>query len=266
MTFLAIAGSRPLAKSPTEFETGRFSGDDGVELAWHALGEGRPLLLIHGYFSNAFTNWIRYGHAALIAAAGFRVIMPDLRGHGESDKPHDASAYPPDILAQDGFALITALGLTDYDLAGYSLGGRTVTRMLVKGARPGRAVLCGMGLDGIMDTRGRGDYFRNVLTHLGSFERGSSEWMTEAFLKTTKGDPDALLMILDTFVDTTPAELAAIACPVRVITGEDDDDNGSGRELATAIPGATFRSIPGNHMSAVTRAELGQEILHFLVA
>ncbi|HEY6916592.1 MAG TPA: alpha/beta fold hydrolase [Allosphingosinicella sp.] len=230
------------------------------------MGEGRPVLLIHGYFSNAFVNWIRYGHAARIAAEGFRVIMPDLRAHGESDKPHDPAAYPRDILADDGLALVAHLGLTDYDLAGYSLGGRTAVRMLAKGARPRRAVLCGMGLDGILDTGGRGGYFRNVLTHLGTFPRGSSEWMTEAFLKTTGGDPEALLRILDTFVDTTREELAAIACPTLVVTGVDDDDNGSGAALADAIPGARFQAIPGNHMSAVTKPELGEAIAAFLAA
>jgi pimeloyl-ACP methyl ester carboxylesterase len=133
-----------------------FTARDGTRLAWRELGEGRPLLLIHGYFSNAWTNWIRYGHAETIAAHGIRVIMPDLRGHGDSDKPHDPAAYPPDILADDGLALVDHLGLADYDLAGYSLGGRTSVRMLAKGARPRRAVLTGMGLDGILHTQGRG--------------------------------------------------------------------------------------------------------------
>src|SRR3546814_14769089 len=114
-----------------------------------------------------------------------------------------------------------------------------------------------MGLDGILDTQGRGGYFRHVLTHLGSFERGSSEWMTEAFLKTTGGDPEALLLILDTFVDTSRDDLAAINLPVLVVTGEDDDDNGSGEALAEAIPGARFHSVPGNHMSAFTKTAPG---------
>ena len=243
-----------------------FTAPDGVGLAWREMGDpaGRPLVLIHGYFSNAEVNWIRYGHAQLFADAGFRVIMPDLRAHGDSGKPHDPASYPPDILAEDGFALIRHLGLTDYDLAGYSLGGRTAVRMLVKGAKPGRAVLSGMGLEGILDTEGRGGYFRNVLTHLGSFPRGTSEWMTEAFLKTTRGDPTALLLILNTFVDTTREELAAIDVPVLVVTGAEDDDNGSGEALAEAIPGGRFQSIPGNHMSAVTKPELGQAIADFL--
>lgn len=249
-----------------EATTHHFTASDGVRLAWHEMGaaDGRPLVLIHGYFSNASVNWIRYGHAKLLAEAGFRVIMPDLRAHGQSDKPHDPALYSPDILARDGFDLVARLGLTDYDLAGYSLGGRTSVRMLVKGAKPGRAVLCGMGLDGILDTQDRGGYFRNVLSNLGTFQRGTSEWMTEAFLKTTGGDPQALLLILDTFADTSRVELAAIDLPVRVVTGAEDDDNGSGEGLAAAIPGAEFRSIPGNHMSAVTKRELGQAILEFL--
>src|SRR5262249_11308130 len=107
-----------------------FESHDGTKLAYRELGHGRPVVLIHGYFSTATVNWIRYGHAAAIAARGHRVIMPDLRGHGDSAKPHGSSAYPPDVLADDGFALIDHLGLTDYDLGGYSLGARTTVRML----------------------------------------------------------------------------------------------------------------------------------------
>lgn len=251
-----------MANFPTE--TNRFAASDGVELAWTEMGEGRPVVLIHGYFSTAAVNWIKYGHAEKLAARGFRVIMPDLRGHGLSDKPHDVTAYPADVLMRDGLELIAHLGLTDYDLGGYSLGGRTTLRMLVNGATPRRATLSGMGLAGLLDTQGRGGYFRRVLTNLGSFERGSSEWLTEAFLKTTKGDPQALLHILETFVDTPKEDIAAIQVPTLVVTGVDDDDNGSGEAVAELLPHGRFISIPGNHMSAVTRPELGDAIADFL--
>ena len=45
--------------------THHFNAADGVPLAWHELGEGRPVLLLHGLFSNARTNWLRFGHAAM---------------------------------------------------------------------------------------------------------------------------------------------------------------------------------------------------------
>ncbi|HEU4958892.1 MAG TPA: alpha/beta hydrolase [Sphingomonas sp.] len=248
----------------SQIEPRYFDSFDGVRIAWRELGEGRPVVLIHGYFSNAEVNWLKYGHAERIAAAGLRVIMPDLRGHGDSARPHVAAAYPPDVLMRDGFALIEHLGLTDYDLGGYSLGGRTTVRMLASGARPRRVVVAGMGLKGLIDTGGRGGYFRRVLTNLGSFERGSSEWLTEAFLKTTGGDPVALLNILDTFVDTPEAAIRVIDQPTLVISGVDDDDNGSAADLAAALPKGTLVEIPGNHMSAVTKPELGAAIAKFL--
>lgn len=253
-----------MATNPTDLPIQYFQGRDGVRLAYRELGDGRPLILIHGFFSTAMVNWVRYGHAAKIAALGYRVVMPDLRGHGDSSKPHDASAYPPDVLADDGFALLEHLELTDYDLGGYSLGGRTTVRMLARGGRPGRAIVAGAGWDGIVNTAGRGAYFRNILTNLGTFQRGSAEWMAEAFLKTVGGDPVALLHVLDTFVDTPRNELARIETPTLVLIGADDRDTGSGEQLAAAFPYGTFAAMPGNHMSAVTKPEMGVAIAAFL--
>jgi pimeloyl-ACP methyl ester carboxylesterase len=253
-----------LASSPTELPVHRFESFDGEEIAYRILGEGRPIVLIHGFFSTATVNWLRYGHAERIAEKGYRVIMPDLRGHGDSTTSHDPAAYPRDALADDGFALIGHLGLTDYDLGGYSLGGRTTMRMLARGARPGKAIVGGMGLDGIVHTAGRGGHFRKILTQLGTFERGSPEWMAEAFLKTTGGDPVALLNILDTFADTAIDAVRGIETPVLVVAGMDDDDNGSAEALADALPHGTYAAVPGNHMSAVTNKALGEAMANYL--
>jgi pimeloyl-ACP methyl ester carboxylesterase len=243
----------------------RFAADDRVDLAWHELGTGRPVVLIHGLFSSATINWIRFGHGAAIAARGFRVIMPDLRAHGESAAPHDPAFYPPDVLAQDGMALIRHLGLSDYDLGGYSLGGRTAVRMLVaKGAAPARVVIAGMGLSGLLDTEARAAHFRTVLAGIGTHPRGSPEWMAEAFLKTTGGDPAALLQLLGSFVDTPEEAIRRITRPVLAVAGAEDDDNGSTEALADLLPNAIAVRTPGNHMSAVTKPELGQAIADFL--
>ena len=241
-----------------------FKSFDGTELVWYELGKGRPVLLLHGLFSDAQTNWLKFGAAVEIAGRGFRVIMPDLRAHGESATPHDGASYPPDVLASDGLALIRHLGLTDYDLGGYSLGGRTSARMAIMGARPRRLIVSGMGLPGMLRTGRRADHFRKILNGLGKHERGSPEWLAEAFLKTTGGDPQALLPLLDSFVDSSEAELKSIAMPTLVLSGIKDDDNGSGEALAALLPGGRYVSIPGNHMSAVTKPEFGRAIADFL--
>ena len=237
-----------------------FAAPDGVRLAYRAVGAGRPLLLIHGYVSTGFTNWIRYGHASLLADHGFEVVMPDLRGHGESERPHTASAYPPDVLTLDALALVEHLGWSDYNVGGYSLGGRTVLRMLVRGARPARAVVAGVGLEDVVAASERTAYYRHVLSHLGTFARGSAEWQVEAFLRTVDGDPEALLLLLDSWVDTPLAELAAVTAPTAVLVGAEDDRVDGARELADTLPNSTYAVIPGSHMGAVTKPELGRAI------
>lgn len=242
-----------------------FKTTDGISIHVREMGEGRPVILLHGYFSEADTNWIKYGHAALLAEAGFHVIMPDLRAHGLSGKPHDPVHYPKDVLADDQFALIDHLSLTDFDLVGYSLGGRTVARMLAKGCQPRRVVISGMGLEGLSDTGKRAGHFRNVLENLGKHERGSPAFMAEAFLKTTGGDPVALLRILDTFVDTPAETISSFDLPIGVVCGEDDNDNGSAKALAELLPQGRLISVPGNHMSAVVKPELGIAIRDFML-
>ena len=241
-----------------------FTAPDGVRLAWHEVGEGRPVVLLHGLFSSAWMNWIKFGHADAIAARGFRVIMADLRAHGDSDKPHGAEAYPPDVLVEDARALVAHLGLTDFDLGGYSLGGRTAARMLIGGVRPRCAVIAGMGLQGLLDTGTRAAHFRRILDGLGSWPKGSPEWMVEAFLRTTHGDPDAMRELLRSFVDSTYEEIGGIDAETLVLQGAEDADNGSGKVLADLLPRGAYREVPGGHMSCVTRPELGIAVADFL--
>jgi pimeloyl-ACP methyl ester carboxylesterase len=250
----------------SDFTLHRFASVDGSELVWHEAGAGRAVVLLHGLFSDAQTNWIRYGHAKLLVNNGFRVILPDLRAHGSSAKSHDPATYPTDILTDDGLALIAHLGLTDYDLGGYSLGARTVVRMVVRGAKPRRLIVSGMGLSGLTDTRPRTDHFKYILDNRGTFEKFTPEWNADSFLKTTRGDSAALRLLLDSFVDTPVESIRKISMPTLVLSGEDDSDNGSVEALADVLPDATLVRTPGGHMSAVTKPELGQAIAAFLTA
>ena len=80
-------------------------------------------------------------------------------------------------------------------------------------------------------------------------------------MKTTGGDPVALRHILETFVDTSEVALRAIDTPVAVICGAEDDDNGSAAALADMLPRGKLFAVPGNHMNAVVKPELGQAMV-----
>jgi pimeloyl-ACP methyl ester carboxylesterase len=250
----------------TESRIHRWTASDGVELAYHELGEGRAVVLLHGLFSDAHMNWIKFGHAARIAREGFRVIMPDLRAHGQSGKPHGADHYPKGILARDLKELVVHLGLTDFDLGGFSLGSRTTVEAVGEGMRPGKAILGGAGLEGLRNWERRKTFFLTAIELFDSVQRGDPHWLSVQFMKSQKVDRVAAAHLLESFEDAFMSWLQAFTMPTLVVCGDQDDDNGSAEELANVLPNAVFREVPGTHMSSVTRPELGEEIARFLAA
>lgn len=248
----------------SEVRTEFYSGHGGAQLAVHRMGQGRPVLLLHGLFSSAQVNWIKYGTAAQLAGAGFEAIMPDLRAHGESAAPHDPAAYPPDVLVRDTLALVATLGLTDFDLGGFSLGARTSVRSVLAGLAPRRLILGGMGLGGLSGWARRSAHFIDAIDRFGTIERGEPAFIAQAFMKTMKVDRVAARLLLQSVDDTPPDALSRIAMPTLVVCGADDQDNGSAPELAEALPDAVYREVPGNHMSSVTQRQLGEAIVEFL--
>ena len=250
----------------TEASIQSWTASDGVELAYHEIGEGRPVVLLHGLFSSAEMNWIKFGHAARIASEGRRVIMPDLRAHGASGKPHDPACYPPGILARDVTELVAQLELESFDLGGFSLGARTTIEAVGKGLGPGKAVLGGMGLEGLRHWARRKRFFLDAIEQYETAARGNPVWLSIQFMKTMKVDLVAARNLLNTFADCEDQWLDAFTMPTLVVVGTEDHDNGSGKELAAALPDATYAEVPGTHMSSVTKPEFGAQIAQFLAA
>lgn len=242
----------------------RWTASDGVGLVFHETGEGRPVILLHGLFSSAEMNWIRFGHSERIAGEGFRVIMPDLRAHGESGKPNDPECYPDGILARDLSELVEHLDLDDFSLGGFSLGARTTVEAVGEGMRPAKAILAGMGLEGLKGWERRKTFFLNAIEAFDTASRGDPHWLAIQFMKTMQVDREAAALLLKSFADSKDEWLDSFTMPTLVVVGSEDDDNGSGEKLAAALPDATFRQVPGTHMSSVTKPELGTAIAEFL--
>lgn len=245
----------------TEF----YDGVGGARLALHRLGEGSPIVLLHGLFSSADMNWIRFGHAAAIAGRGYAVLMPDFRVHGESAAPQDAAAYPRDVLADDVAALVEHLGLESYDLGGFSLGARTTLHAVASGRlAPRRLVIGGMGEAGLSEWSRRADFFRRVIDEFETIDRDDPAYFSRQFLKSQGTDRMAARLLLDTMDDFDLARLDAVTQPTLVVCGAEDRDNGSAQALAARLVHADYAEVPGTHMSSVTKPDLSRAIASWL--
>jgi len=246
--------------------TERFKSFDGAELAIHRQGAGRPVILLHGLFSSAEMNWIKFGHAQKLADAGFQAIMPDLRAHGDSASPQDPAAYPDDVLVRDAQALLSFLEVEDFDLVGFSLGARTAARSVLAGMAPRRLVLAGMGLEGLAGWNRRAAFFIDAIDSFDQIKQGDPAHYVVQFMKSMKIDRVAARLLLESVEDLNAAELAGIEMPVLVVCGDEDRDNGSPQALVEALPDARLEIVPGTHMSSVTKPDLGEAITRFLAA
>jgi len=173
------------------------------------------------------------------------------------------------VLADDGLALLAHLGLDDYDLGGYSLGGRLVLRLLARGARPARAFVGGQGLDALDEDTSRTDGYRRLLTALAegrAFPPGSQEAQFAAWLAGTGGDPWAVRAVLDTFVATPAQALREVPVPTLIVVGAGDSRGASAGELAALLPDGRLTRVPGDHLTALDAPEFTNAVLGFLAA
>lgn len=101
---------------PMPFVTNR-----GVRIHYETIGNGPALVMHHGTFGSG-ADWIDLGYVDALKA-DHQVILPDSRGHGQSDKPNDPAAYDLALRTFDVIAVLDELGIQKVDYFGYSLGG-----------------------------------------------------------------------------------------------------------------------------------------------
>ena len=123
----------------------RYTTFDGIGIAFDVRGEGPTAVLLHGFAADADTNWVRPGVVDALVDAGRRVVTYDARGHGRSDKPHDADAYAGDAMIRDARGLLDHLGLDAVDVVGYSMGSMVASQLAGADGRVRSVVLGGIG-------------------------------------------------------------------------------------------------------------------------
>lgn len=241
---------------------------DGLTLAYDiGPGEGRPVILIHGFASNRHENWRRLGWYGAFERRRIGCVALDCRGHGESAKPHDPTAYARAAMVHDIVALLDHLGVERADLLGYSMGARLALAAALAVPKRFPLVIAG-GVGGRLFEPGPPG---NPMA--AAMEADDPDSIAEPMLRgfrrfaDDQGEDRLALAALSRVRDAPfeRAALGALSMPVLIVAGARDALAGDPRELAAAIPGARALSLPGcDHFSAIPHALFKAAVFDFL--
>ena len=239
---------------------------DGTKIHYEVRGSGPPVLLIHG-FTITGDSWKEGKVYDALLAAGFKVILVDLRGNGLSDNPQRPEDYANDAEVRDLKILVGNLKLKSYSAVGYSRGAIIAAKLLVLDPRVSKAVLGGMGL---AFTNPNWQLPRQAYRALMGGSEPQLDWLIKR-VKDVGLDPKIQAYIQLGQPSVSAAELSAVKRPVLVICGSQDDScnshdasGGSAQELAGLLSHAVFVSVPGNHKDVWLGHDLASNIVAFL--
>lgn len=242
----------------------KFESFDGAKLSYESDGDGVPVLLLHGFATDSYINWVRPGMVDRLTASGYRTIALDQRGHGLSDKPHDPAAYADGAMIRDAQGLLDHLGIERCLGVGYSMGAMNTLRLLTIGEpRIRAAVLGGIGA-GALEVR---PGWEAIAEAMETEDRSS---ITNPFAKSfrdfadlTKADRHALAAM-----QRQPRQpitgVESVAVPVLVLVGDNDPMVTDPQALADKIPGARAVVVGGSHLNVVNNPQFHQALLTFL--
>ncbi len=223
-----------------------FTADiNGLQLFWRDRGEGQPLLLLHG-FTGSGEDW---QHVFADPVPGYRVITPDLRGHGRSTNPSGVFRFAD--VARDVFALLDQLGIDRVKAIGMSAGANTLLHMATQ--QPSRMI----AMIHVSGTPRFPDQARAIMKTMTEEGRSAAEW-TEMRGRHHHGDDQirALWRHAREFADDhddmnfTSSSLSAITARTMIVHGDRDPlyPVEQAVELYRGIPGAALWVVPnGGH-------------------
>ena len=234
-----------------------------------AGGGGRPLLLVHGFTGakEDFTELLDH-----LATHGWHAVAPDLRGHGNSDKPGGEASYSLPIFVNDVLALADALGWDRFAALGISMGGMILQRLVIEHPQRLTALVLVDSSHGVPESLDPAsvalgaeivrEHGLLTLLTLQNERRDRDPTTTAAHLRLLRerpgwaefGDRKLLASSPDMWLAMTREmleqqdrldALASVTVPTLVIAGEQDDAFlGHCERIAKAIPGARLAVVP----------------------
>lgn len=245
----------------------------GYTLAYDDIsgGDRGTVVLVHGFATNREENWKRLGWLTALERKGYRAVALDLRGHGQSDKPHDAAAYARDAMVGDVLALMDHLELGRVDLLGYSMGSHISLRVALKA--PDRVANLILGSVGGRMLPGAPQPPAPAMTMAEAMTAEDPSTITDKTMRgfrqfaDNQGDDRLALAACSqgAVQPLDPDDLYGLRMPVLVVAGVRDEIAGDPQAQADAIPGAKAVSLPGvDHFSAIPHALFKASVFDFL--
>lgn len=258
----------------------QFFDSDGTRIHYVVVGEGEPVVLIHGFTANLQQNWNMPGIIDALKD-DFQVIAIDNRGHGRSDKPHDPEAYGMEMI-KDPIRLLDHLGIEKAHFVGYSLGGFITGKLMT--TFPDRVLTATLGGAGWYDPDSERMEFMTELADALESGNGIAPLIkmlnppgnpepTEEQIKALNmmvmlvNDPKALAAVIrGTQKWKVPVEvIRENEIPTLALIGEVDPLKDGVDELKRVMPDLNVVVIEGaNHMDATSNPTFRESLLEFL--
>lgn len=246
-----------------------YAANEGVHLYYSVEGDGPPLVLQHG-FTQCIEDWYEAGYVDALKS-DYRLILVDARGHGQSDKPHDAGAYGVDRWVTDVTAVLDALGIARALFWGYSMGGwigfgmakyapQRIGRLVIGGSHPYARSQEPARQFFAAHLDDSGDAFVAALEN-----RFGSRSLPTREARLRDADRRAYLALSQDRPELSDL-LPEIHMPCCLYAGEADPLHAQAKAASQLIPAAAFFSLPGlTHPGAFQRSDLVlPQVLKFL--
>lgn len=251
----------------------RFESWDGIGIAYREWGEGStapaPVVLHHGFVANAEANWVATGVVDALVAAGRRVIAPDARGHGHSEKPHNPARYGEQLMAEDLRVLLDRIGARTVDLVGYSMGAIVALILSSRDRRVRRLVVGGVG-SGVIECGGvdrRAVSNETIIQALSADDPAGIDSPEAAAFRALADalHADRIALVAQAqSVYKGGVALDRISAPTLILAGDEDPMAVRPEVLAEAIPNAVLQILAGNHIQALVDPRFARSIVEFL--
>lgn len=239
---------------------------EGYDIAYEIYGEGRPIVVVHGFGSSGAVNWVATGWVDALNAAGYQVIAIDNRGHGNSEKIYHSDAYGAQDMAIDVSNLIKHLGFSQVALIGYSMGARISAFVSIRyPEQVACAVFGGLGANMVQPMLDSAEIIEALRAENLSDVTHKTGRQFRIFAEHTKSDREALAYCMaGSRTRIEPEDIETIKVPVLVAVGSEDVVGGDPKILADMMEnGESFVIERRDHMRATGDIQFKRAAVNF---